>query len=53
MLINGSAISRVDAPGLQLILAARIIYHNQTIHWQWQGASSALMNAAKRWGGIS
>ncbi|WP_150138642.1 STAS domain-containing protein [Candidatus Enterovibrio escicola] len=50
ILIDGNKVSRVDASGLQLLLTARNVCHNQSINWQWQGASSELVGAAKALG---
>ncbi|EOD80503.1 hypothetical protein D515_00457 [Grimontia indica] len=50
LLIDGSEVSRVDAPGLQLLLTARNLCHNQSISWKWEGASGELVGAAKTLG---
>ena len=50
LLIDGSAVSRVDAPGLQLLLTARHLCQEKNIKWQWEGASSELVGAARTLG---
>lgn len=50
LLIDGSNVSRVDAPGLQLLLAAKKQCSSQSIGWQWEGASNELVGAAKTLG---
>ncbi|WP_407331407.1 lipid asymmetry maintenance protein MlaB [Enterovibrio sp. 27052020O] len=50
LLVDGSEVSRVDAPGLQLLLTAKILCHNQSIEWKWEGASGELVGAAKTLG---
>ncbi|MBE1276161.1 STAS domain-containing protein [Enterovibrio baiacu] len=50
LLIDGSAVSRVDASGLQLLLTARHLCQEKNINWQWEGASSELVGAAKTLG---
>ncbi|WP_335596744.1 STAS domain-containing protein [Grimontia hollisae] len=50
LLIDGSDVSRVDAPGLQLLLAAKKQCLSQSIDWTWEGASSELVGAAKTLG---
>ncbi|MDD1782313.1 STAS domain-containing protein [Enterovibrio sp. ZSDZ35] len=50
LLIDGSEVSRVDAPGLQLLLTAKTVCQNQSINWKWQGASNELVTAAKTLG---
>ncbi|PKF50064.1 STAS domain-containing protein [Enterovibrio nigricans] len=50
LLIDGSEVSRVDAPGLQLLLTAKNVCQIQSVSWKWQGASSELVAAAKTLG---
>ncbi|MDD1791943.1 STAS domain-containing protein [Enterovibrio makurazakiensis] len=50
LLIDGSEVSRVDAPGLQLLLTAKFLCQNQSITWKWEGASTELVGAAKTLG---
>lgn len=50
LLIDGKDVFKVDATGLQLLLAAKNWCHQQSIVWKWDGVSDELIGAAKTLG---
>lgn len=47
VLIDGGEVSRVDAPGLQLLLSAKNFCQSQSKEWKWEQVSGELVGAAK------